>query len=122
MDDLQKARKQLVFILNYALDLKNKNIIEGDDLMYFSNEVKNFRKITESLDIPVNIKNSLYGISFDYSPTRANLSLSLPVIIIFSFFSFGIFLLFLYFQNMERKRMLNSFLNKYDEKLKLFEK
>lgn len=119
MDDKQNVRKHLVFLLNYALDNSKKNYLEADEMVLISNEVKNFRDFVSKANIDTTLKSRLNKISFDYSPTRANASSSI-VVVILTVFTMGIYLIFLKLQELERKRMLVSFLNKYEDLLKLF--
>lgn len=119
MDDKQNVRKHLVFLLNYMLDNSKKAYLEADEMVLISNEVNNFKKYVSKANIDTILKAKLDKISFDYSPTRANASSSI-VVVVLTIFTMGIYLLFLKLQELERKRMLVSFLNKYEDLLKLF--
>ncbi len=119
MDDKQNVRKHLVFLLNYVLDNSKKKYLEADEMVLISNEVKNFKTFVSKANIDTTLKAKLDKINFDYSPTRANASSSL-IVVILTIFTMGIYLLFLKLQELERKRMLVSFLNKYEDLLKLF--
>lgn len=119
MDDKQNVRKHLVFLLNYVLDTSKKPFVHGDDLVMVSNEVRNFNTYLEKSTIDSSLKKKLEKIKFDYSPKRAEL---MPVflLIFLTITTLGIYLIFFKLQELERKRMLVSFLNKYEELLKLF--
>lgn len=119
MDDKQNVRKHLVFLLNYMLDNSKKAYLSADEMVLISNEVNNFKKYVSKANIDTILKAKLDKISFDYSPTRANASSSI-VVVVLTIFTMGIYLLFLKLQELERKRMLVSFLNKYEDLLKLF--
>ena len=119
MDDKQNVRKHLVFLLNYVLDNSKKKYLEADEMVLISNEVKNFKTFVSKANIDTTLKAKLDKINFDYSPTRANASSSL-IVVILTIFTMGIYLLFLKLQELERKRMLVKFLDKYENLLKLF--
>lgn len=112
-EDLQISRKQLVYILNYSLDILKKDPIEASDLIYFSNEVKRFNLWLDSINIPAHIKNNLKEISFNYSPNREKISDSLFLFLRNIFASWLI--------QKHRTMLINDFLSKYDKNLKLFD-
>lgn len=88
-------------------------------MVLISNEVKNFKSFVEKANIDTVLKNKLSNINFNYSPTRANASSSI-IVVILTIFTMGIYLFFLKLQELERKRLLVNFLNKYEDLLKLF--
>jgi len=119
MDDLQNVRKHFTFLLNYVLDCSKKSFLSADDLVLISNEVKNFKKYIQKANINNDLKEKLDEIHFNYSSTRADLSSSFLVAILV-IFTLGLYLIFMKVQELERKRLLTSFLNRYEDLLKLF--
>lgn len=111
MLNTQQVRKDLVFILNYAVDTLKKEPIEGSDLVQLSLEVKRFTKSLESANISTTVKSSLQEIRFEYSNNRDFLS-AFPFLLFKQFF-------IKWFQQRHREKLLNNFLSKYDSKLSL---
>lgn len=110
-ENLKLVRKQYVFLLNYAVDILKKKIIESDDLVLFSNEVKRFNKWLDTIDVPEEIYQNLKKISFKYSPYRKDFADSS-----FLFFKKSILS---WFQQKYRIILLNDFLKRYDKYLNL---
>ncbi|WP_407484135.1 hypothetical protein [Elizabethkingia meningoseptica] len=112
-ENIKIVRKHFVYLLNYALDVSKKEIIESGDLVSFSNEVKKFNHALEEYEIPDSIKTELKQVSFSYSPNRENLSDSLFFVFKYTFANWAI--------QKHRTMLLNDFLKKFDGKLKLLD-
>lgn len=110
-NNLIQTRKQFVFILNYAVDIIEKDYIEADDLILFSNEVKKFKQGLDLIALPYHVKNNLVNVSFDYSTTRKSISDASFLFFKRTFLN--------WFQQKHRIMLLNNFLRKYDKNLEL---
>ena len=119
MDDKQKVRKHFAFLLNYILDNSKKAYLSADDLVLVSNEVNNFKNYLKKADIDPILKGKFDEVHFHYSPARANFSSSFLIIILL-ILSLGLYFIFIKIQELERKRLLVAFLDKYEDLLKLF--
>lgn len=119
MDDKQKVRKHFAFLLNYILDNSKKAFLSADDLVMVSNEVHHFKNYLKKADIDPDLKEKLDQVHFDYSPARANFSSSFLIIVLL-ILSLGLYFMFIKIQELERKRSLVAFLDKYEDLLKLF--
>ena len=118
MDDQKNVRKHFAFLLNFILDNSKKSFLSADDMVLVSNEVNNFKKYVQKANINMDLKKKLDKIHFNYSSTRADLSSSF-IVVFLVIVSLGLYLIFIKFQELERKRLLTGFLNKYEDLLKL---